>query len=74
MLMLLFLLFPSAVAVDASASPLRLVSRGATATFLTSFLAIVPLAGLLGEATEQVSLSGFCFPYMNRPQSEDLID
>lgn len=31
--------------------------RGATATFITSFLAIVPLAGLLGEATEQVSLS-----------------
>ncbi|KAK9896636.1 calcium/proton exchanger [Cystobasidium minutum MCA 4210] len=29
---------------------------GATATFITSFLAIVPLAGLLGEATEQVSL------------------
>merc|ERR1712093_902939 len=54
------LLFFSPVNVLLVAVPLTFASHfahwGATATFIISFLAIVPLAGLLGEATEQVSL------------------
>jgi len=54
------LFFYSYVNILLLAVPFSFVSHfagwGATATFLTSFLAIVPLAGLLGEATEQVSL------------------
>lgn len=48
---------------DPDASYLPANYRGATATFITSFLAIVPLAGLLGEATEQVALSAS--PYVS---------
>jgi len=54
------LLFYSPVNILLLAVPFSFISHfahwGATATFITSFLSIVPLAGLLGEATEQVSL------------------